>query len=155
MDSPDLVSFVPLAKKTVQNALSHHLEMNVQLARKRVQGIKVSILIDYAGHYPPNNGNDFSIDITLRGKFLRVNVQGFFDVTYDVYHYRDNVFVLDCDRDAQSKRIVYPNTPVMMHKLFFKADSEGKIISVRWAHNFTYLKGETFMKQVSDAAIKI
>jgi hypothetical protein len=42
-----------------------------------------------------------------------------------------------------------------MYKLFFKADSGGKAISVRWAHNFTYLKGETFMKQVFDAAIKI
>jgi hypothetical protein len=74
VDSPDPVSFVPIAKKTVQNALSHHLEMNAQLARERAQGTKVSLLIDYAGHYYSNNGNDFSIDVTLRGEFLRVNV---------------------------------------------------------------------------------
>jgi CubicO group peptidase (beta-lactamase class C family) len=153
IDSPDPVNFVPIAKKTVQNALSHHSDMNAQLVRERIPGTEARPLTDYVGHYHSDEGNDFGIDVNIKGNELRVLVQGFEDVYYDVYHYNNNVFAFDCDRDAETKRIIYPNASIMMHKFFFEADSEGKIDRVRWAHDFTYPQGEVFKKTTSTAKI--
>jgi CubicO group peptidase (beta-lactamase class C family) len=146
IDSPDPVNFVPIAKKTVQNALSHHPDMNAQLVRERIPSTKARPLADYAGLYHSDEGNDYSIDVSVKGSELRVMVQGFEDVYYNVYHYNNDVFVFDCDRDAETKRTIYPNASIMMHKFFFEANSEGKIDRVRWGHDFTYPQGEVFKK---------
>ncbi|EGX93661.1 D-aminoacylase, putative [Cordyceps militaris CM01] len=144
--APNPVDFIPIAKKTVANALSHHPDMNAQLERERTHGTSPKPLSDYTGYYTSAEGNDYGFQITVLGDKLRVNVQGIVDVFYDLEHYEHDVFVFYCDRDAESKIMIYPNASIMLHKFFFKVDKQGRVMYVRWAHDFTYPSGELFKK---------
>ncbi len=152
---PNPVDFIPIAKKTVANALSHHPDMNAQLEKERTQGTSPKALSEYAGYYTSAEGSDYGFQVSVLQEKLRVNIQGIADVFYDLEHYEHDVFAFYCDRDAESKRMIYPNASIMMHKFFFEADEQGKVLHVRWAHDFTYPSGELFKKGRAPSTLKL
>ncbi len=153
--TPNPVDFLPIAKKTVANALSHHPAVNAQLERERTPGTSPRPLSDYAGYYVSAEGNDYGFQVTVMDDKLRVNVQGLDEVFYDLEHYEHNVFVFYCDRDAETKRTIYPNASIMMHKFFFEVDRRGEAVRARWAHDFTYPSGELFQKGSAQNTLKM
>lgn len=123
--APNPVDFVPIAKETVANALSHHPEMNAQLERERNRGTSPkALLYDYEGYYNSVEGNNYGFRVTVLGDKLRVNVQGLDDTYYDLEHYEHDIF---------------------------EVDERGEVLRVRWARDFTYPSGELFKRDVPKA----
>jgi len=146
LECPKPNDFVALAKKTTAKALTHHPAIHNQLARERVHNTPVKPLRKYTGRYQNKNRN-FRLDISINGDGLRMTVQGFPHVYYDLYHYNFNVFAWDCDRDAETKAIIFPQADIGYHKVVFGSDWKGEIKNLTWAYDGAVPKGEIFVKE--------
>lgn len=124
--APNPADFIPIAKKTVANASSHHPDMNAQLEKERTQGTSPKTLSEYADYYTSTEGSDYGFQVSVFEDKLRVNVQGIADVFYDLEHYEHDAFACYCDRDAETKKMIYPSASIMMHKFFFETDEQGQ-----------------------------
>lgn len=146
LDSPERNDFVALAKQTVENSLSLHPATNKRLADERVLGTPVKPLEEYAGRYF-NCLDNYFVDVSVNKDGLRLTVQGFENVDYDLYHYNDDVFAWDCDRDADTRKGIFPQSPLGYHKVFFQADEHGTIAKLVWAFGTLLANGDTFTKK--------
>jgi len=145
LDCQDRNDFVTLADDTIKIALSHYPETQEQLDAEKKPGTPVLPLINYTGRYT-NKMSNFFVDVHERAEGLHMTVQSFDSVYFDLYHYDHDTFAWDCDRDAETKRMIYPQAPIGWHKVSFQTDSEGNVTSLIWALDAAVPEGQEFTK---------
>lgn len=158
LDCPEPNDFVTIAKRTAIRAVSHASSTNGQLARERLLHTPVRPVTDYTGRYYNGVGN-FFLDVIICRNALRLIVQGFTKVQYDMHHYHYDVFSWECDRDAQTKAALWPMSAVSFHKVSFRSGANGEIMQLNWGYDKNFPEGETFYKTMipgkRDSYIKI
>lgn len=132
LDSPEngRTEFIDVAEKASTNSLSHHGETRRTLEEERVPGTKHRGLVEYSGRYYNSIGN-FFIDVAVHGDGLRMTIQGYPFVSHDLHHYHYDVFAWGCDRDAETRRAIYPQWSPDFHRISF-IEGDGKIRKLRW-----------------------
>ncbi|VUC29535.1 unnamed protein product [Clonostachys rosea] len=146
VDSPERNDYVELAQRTSANALTHHQLTIDRLAREQEKETNIKPLDVYCGRYY-NKLGDFYLEITRHGDHgLRMAVQGFENASYFLQHYHHDEFYWPCDRDAESKEALYPQSSIGLHKVYFSPDADGKIRRCNWQIDKDIPEGEVFEK---------
>ena len=147
LDAPERNDFVELAERTSANALTHHQPTIDKLASERVEGTSHKPLDAYCGRYFNRLGN-FVLEITRHDDDgLRMAVQGFQDTSYILHHYHYDEFFWPCDRDAESKEALYPQTAIGLHKVLFSVEPDGRVNGLTWQIDKAIAAGEYFEKK--------
>ncbi|KAK3935639.1 beta-lactamase/transpeptidase-like protein [Diplogelasinospora grovesii] len=114
-DAPDWIA--QFLVEASQNARTHHVNTRKILAEERTLGAKPRELSKYVGRYYNSIGN-FYLDVAVHGdNGLRMTTQGYPFVHYDLSHYHYDVFAGDCDRDAETRRTIYPQWSPNFHRI--------------------------------------
>ncbi|WVO17675.1 hypothetical protein L204_105372 [Cryptococcus depauperatus] len=147
LDAPERNDYVELAERTAANALSHHQPTTDRLIAERKMGTKRRPLSAYAGRYYHRAGNFFLEFTPANGDSLAMAPQGYHHTTYNLYHYHDDVFAWDCERDAESREGLYPQFAIGFHRVVFQIDGSGEVVSCKWQIDKAIPEGEMFYKR--------
>ncbi|KAL9611293.1 MAG: hypothetical protein Q9167_004057 [Letrouitia subvulpina] len=133
LDTPaqQRTDFISYAKKVRAAALAIHPATQRTLEAERVPNTPAKPPDAYVGRYV-NHLGIFHLDVAVDpaggrdGELgLSLIVQGFPEVCYRLYHYHHDIFVWDCDRDAESKKCMFPQAQIGWHRIKFEADEDG------------------------------
>lgn len=147
--------YVTLAKKTSANAISHHRPIAELLLSQRKRGAPPrKDLHEYAGRYI-NGAGTFFLDIVVSGSGLRMAPQGSRHNVYELHHHDGDVFAWDCDRDAESREALYPQTSENFHKVKFRLDRAGRVESCNWQIDRAIAGGEEFYRESAQPTLRM
>ena len=146
LECPEPNDFVALARNTSANAISRMPALNKQLADERILNTFTRSLHDYTGRYFNSLAN-FVLDIIIYEGRLRLIVQEFAEVYYDLYHYNFDVFAWNGDRDAETRKAMFPMSVIGFHKIAFENNNCNVITRLRWAYDKNIPQGETFYRE--------
>ncbi|KAK4443224.1 beta-lactamase/transpeptidase-like protein [Podospora aff. communis PSN243] len=147
LGSDDEVDFVSLVRECKAVSINAPLKTAAQLRAEKKEGTTHLPLESYVGRYVNSMGN-LALTVTVLGDAgLRLRLNDLPGTYYDLKHYHDDVFAWDCDRDAEVKRVMFPQLSVEFRKIYFKTDGEGVVKAIHWAYARDEPKGEEFLKQ--------
>ncbi|KAJ5679787.1 hypothetical protein N7462_008031 [Penicillium macrosclerotiorum] len=143
VDEP--TDFLPLVTEAKESLVKGYANTKEKLAADRKLGTSHRPLDQYEGRFINPEGN-FRLDVSVRGDGLRMHLQGLPRTYYDLYHYYDDVFAWTCDRDAETKRAMFPQLSDAFRKICFQVDGTGSVGSIFWAYARDEPYGEVFTR---------
>jgi len=143
---PEPVDVVLLARVVATRTLGLHPAVQKQLTEERVHDTPVKPLHAYTGKYWNSAGNYF-VEIFVHNEYLRLVIQGLDKVHYDLYHYNYDVFAWNCDWNAEARLEIFPFAVLDYHKVDFKSDDKGEIVSLKWGLDGLSAGVDSFTKE--------
>jgi CubicO group peptidase (beta-lactamase class C family) len=153
LDCPEPTDFIALAEKARETSIAQPKATQKELKEEQKLGTPMKDLSSYAGRYI-NNVKNFYLDVTPQGGGLHMTVQGFANTCYDLYHYQDDTFAWDCDREAELKKAMFPSWYKEYHKIHFNSNSNGEVNALVWSYGRDIPDGETFDKVINESDSK-
>ncbi|PSN73639.1 beta-lactamase/transpeptidase-like protein [Corynespora cassiicola Philippines] len=132
VNSPEHNDYVHWAKVASNNSINQMPQMHERLRTEQILGTKPKPLQKYVGRYW-NKLHNFRLDVSIHECRLRVTVQGFEQVHYDLDHYHYDCFMA-----------FFAMAVIGFHKFNFNANDVDVIESVNWAYDKNVPGGEVF-----------
>ena len=146
--TPEPNDFVALAKEARAAAIAKPAETAQMMEKERKKDDPVKPRVEYTGKYYNDIGN-FYLDVQTSGDRLRLCVQGFENTCYNLYHYQDDTFAWECNREEEMRNVMFPLWYDGIHKFHFASGADNSIDRIIWKYGRDVpAPGETFIKSL-------